>query len=123
MAEIFWNFKPADEIVGPAKLMKEQGDLLRQATGGRIYGTVDSKGVGNVIYNNLDIVVPSLTYYTYTIASYTNQVISLYPGVFKSPFHGTPLEVVDQDQFVTALRDTLSSAQARNLIETLLSQA
>jgi hypothetical protein len=118
-AESFWVIPDVAKIRTPAAILREQAALLTKQTRGTLVGVVETSNVDNNMVTKLAISVPSLNDYRYNILTY-RQPVEMYPGILDSAQSHT---VNNEEQFITHVRQVLSSDRIRNVIGSLLSQA
>ena len=122
-ARNLWGDLGALEIVRtPKDILKEQASFLTKATEGVLVGNVDEMDANGDVRYDVDVQVPSLNDYTYTLLSITHG-LDLYP-VRVSPRAAALTETCDDEtEFEAVLRTVLSSKQVKLILSRLLSQA
>lgn len=122
MSTSLWNLPEGDIVVGPVQIVREQLNFLESSANGKIKGVVNTSGDGGDIVNEFDLVMPSLGFYSYTLARYTQKPTAIYPGRFYSALKGDWVEILDEAAFREELAKLLGSDAVRDLLKTLLSQ-
>ncbi len=120
-----WGELPTQDLVrDPYTILREQAALLGKKTENLLEGRVRRRrrqSGGFMLY--LDIVVPTLDNYSYTVLTVTHG-LELYPVKMKDQGYTTEAELKeykDENQFVEALGEILISNQVRKVITNLLS--
>jgi hypothetical protein len=115
------------EVNSPKSILKEQAAFLDAKTNHILHGVVDDRTEHNRFVFDLDIVVPSLNDYRYTVLTVSHG-IDLYPvsiessGAPRGP-NGSMFDCDDEDEFKKALATILTSPRTKKVIASLLSQA
>jgi hypothetical protein len=106
----------------PKEILKEQADALTEATEGVLVGRVGAaSGTGNSFSLELSVFVPRLNNYTYTILT-ADHKIDLYPvRVFPSTTQRY-VTCENEQTFIKALEEILSSKEVKRILSRLLSQ-
>ncbi|MCA9115787.1 MAG: hypothetical protein KDA79_11940 [Planctomycetaceae bacterium] len=108
----------------PRGILQEQAEILSTATEGILRGRVDERQCqdnNGALSYDLDIVVPSLNSYTYTLLTIEHP-IELFPvHVYSLSFKPTTCET--EEEFEAAIENILSSSKVRQVLSSLLSQA
>lgn len=127
-------------IVTPSSILKTQAAALSRRTHGLLRGEVRTwatEGRGNDIYHQLELVVPALDDYHYSLLRIHHSVTPLYPVyVDESPLHGQDdnpsarpnpnigiPQLRSEDAFRDWLRRALASDETKRILESLLAQA
>jgi hypothetical protein len=122
-AKNLWGDLSALEIVRtPKDILKEQASFLTKATEGVLVGNVDEMDANGDFRYDLDVQVPSLNDYTYTLLSITHG-IDLYPVRVSARAAGLTETCDDEKDFEAVLRKVLSSKEVKLILSRLLSQA
>jgi len=114
-----------EKVKTPAAVLREQANLLTEATGHILEGDVTvGRGpfVAWVFQASLDIVAPALNEYRYSVleASYP---MGIYPVHIRDRVHDKEYECADEKEFLARLESILSSSELRTVIATLLSES
>ena len=122
-ARNLWGDLGALEIVRtPKDILKEQASFLTKATEGVLVGNVDEMDANGDFRYDLDVQVPSLNDYTYTLLSITHG-LDLYPVRVSARADALTETCDDETEFEAVLRTVLSSKQVKLILSRLLSQA
>jgi hypothetical protein len=105
----------------PKEILKEQAEALTEATEGVLVGRVDASGPANNFSYELNVVVPRLNNYTYTIVTATHQ-IDLYPVRVYVNTTQRWQSCENEQNFVSVLEAILSSKEVKRILSRLLSQ-
>src|SRR5262245_22267290 len=99
----------------PLSILKEQAKILTQETSGLLEGRVFSSTVQyeDRFLHTLDIVVPALNDYSYTVAQISHD-IDLYPVTVAS--QSKKAECQDEEEFIDALAAVLTSSKTKTVI-------
>lgn len=108
-------------VRSPKAILQEQGDHLTGATGGMLVGNVDARGTGRAFVYDLDIKVPVLNNYIYTILTIEHGV-TLYPVEVRTKESSPPRKCVDEQEFEKAIESILGSKYVQLIVARLLSQ-
>ena len=120
-----WGDLTDIEIVRtPKEVLNEQANALTEATKGVLVGSVTVREVPPKFIYDLDVSVPALNNYTYTILTITHE-ITLYPvRVTVAVTTRARFETCEnEEEFVHFLENLLSSKDVRFILSRLLSQA
>jgi hypothetical protein len=125
MAESLWGAIAEPALVqSPLFIIREQAGILTTATNGELFGQVIAVGTHQcVAAYGLDIVVPALENYTYSVAQLEFPPAHFYPATLRDSTRQTVHEVKDEQAFRAALREVLGSAQLRQVISKLRNAA
>src|SRR5580704_14983057 len=124
MPENLWGDLSNFEIVRtPKAILKEQADLLTQATSGVLEGAVNEEesSIKDFRYD-LDIRVPTLNRYIYTVLS-VHHDLELYPARVRSSSPRVDQECDDEPKFAEVIGFILSSKEIRHILSRLISQS
>ncbi|MBZ9817447.1 hypothetical protein [Mesorhizobium sp. CA7] len=123
MTNSFWVIPDEIKIKTPLALLREQASALTTMTKGLLVGEVKTGELGGrYITVRLDITVPSLNAYRYTVLEYIQPPL-IFPGTLYDRIRDEQSEAFDEYGFTQAVRNILSSEQAQRIIEALLAQA
>ena len=118
-----WGDLSALETVRtPKELLTEQASTLTEATEGVLRGKVDRQGTGPRFAYDLDVYVPVLNNYTYTILTITHE-LGLYPVRVTSSAPQRSEKCDNEEQFLEVLESILSSKDVKFILSRLMSQA
>jgi hypothetical protein len=119
----------------PRMILREQADFLTKATSGVLVGRVtDQSGaempdsIARIFHGParfayaLDIVVPTLNHYTYTLLTIEHGM-KMYPVRVQPAYEGTPVVARTEALYEHHLGALLSSTRVKSVLTTLLSQA
>ncbi len=111
-----------ERVLTPKEILSDQASLLTQATKGVLVGQVSNNNeYGGFVYD-LEVRVPALNNYTYTILTIQHQ-IELYPVRILANDGRTLATCQSEDGYISALYDILSSKEVKLVLSRLLSQA
>ena len=123
--ENLWgSLEEFEKIKTPLSIVREQGELLTQATQGILKGYVKVDSQGDTISFSLFIIAMQLNQYKYEVLKVQHGV-KIYPvGVYnlvepRDRWVSCPSEEI----FLTKIKSILSSSETRKIIESLLSQS
>ncbi len=125
MPKSLWgNLSKLERVRSPKSLLDEQASVLTDATDGVLVGKVENSNfeTTNAFRYDLDVVVPTLNHYTYTLLS-IQYPLDLYPVQINSR---TPIRQVDcqnEEELERGIASILSSAEVRKILSRLISQA
>lgn len=112
-----------DIVRTPKAILIEQSMHLAEHTDGVLVGDVDEQLVGSSRFSiDLDILVPSLNNYRYTVLSARHDV-ELYPVRVHADRPPTSQKCDDEAAFIETVSAILSSAEVKTILSRLLSQA
>ena len=118
-----WNIPDAAGAKTPLSMMKEQARFLTSETDGVLKGTVETSGSNDRFVIELQIEVPRLSNYLYSLLKYTQPMPGLYPGYL----HAFPTKIGNQigneGDFEKALQEALSSQKTTEVLLSLIAQA
>lgn len=106
----------------PLSIVREQGDLLTQATQGILQGHVTVDSQGDIISFSFFIIATRLNQYKYEVLKLEHG-IKIYPVSVYSSIVGKWAECNDEASFLAKIKSILSSSETRSVIESLLSQS
>jgi hypothetical protein len=122
--ENFWGDLSELEIVRtPKNILMEQANFLTNATDGLLIGQVNDERTGFPVFRySLDVRVPGLSNYIFTVLSIAHY-LELYPvEVYLTFKRETMTECETQDEFESLLKEILASKDVRLILSRLLSQ-
>ncbi len=112
------------KIKTPLSIVREQGELLTQATQGVLRGLVriDSEA-GNFRFS-LSIIAMQLNQYKYELFK-VRHGIKIYPVLVQNLIKGTKTwrKCDNETSFLATIKSILSSSETRRVLESLLSQS
>ena len=121
----FWgNLNELEIVRTPKKILQEQAGFLTTATEGSLIGQVDDQRtmVPDFTYS-LEVRVPSLNNYTFTLLSIEHS-LELYPlQVMRYAIAEPSIRCRNQAAFESLLEGYLSSKEVKSILSKLLSQA
>ena len=106
----------------PYDILREQASKLAQITNGLLEGRVWQSAHGETFVGGLDIVVPVLDNYVYSLLEIRHP-LDFYPLTFVdlSTTGGTSTECRAEEEYLDCLRGVLSSKRVQRAIASLLS--
>lgn len=105
----------------PKSLLKEQGDYLTKATNGLLIGVVHEESTVDNFWYDLNVKVPTLNNYVYTILSLRHG-IELYPTNVMSRSLPEAEQCNDEEELKQIISKVLSSNDVRYVLSRLKSQ-
>ncbi len=143
-AKSLWGDMPKDQDLPdiPSKILKEQGEILTEATSGILIGEIkgnviaiaaaddgiwlqktatDTSG-SELFVVSLRIKVPALNGYIFEVLSIEHS-IELYPVTIRDYLNVTSTTCRNVDEYEQALTKVLSSKKVKSAVATLLAQA
>ena len=120
---LWGNLSNLPIVRSPKAFLQEQADCLTKETGGTLVGDIDASqsSRGGFAYD-LDIQVPALNNYVYTVLRIAHDV-KLYPLTVHSAHLTTSLRCEDEQEFEKAVSSILGSKDVKQILARLLSQA
>ncbi len=106
----------------PKAILQEQGDYLTKATEGVLVGNVDAHKATRAFAYSLNVKVPTLNNYIYTILRIAHEA-TLYPVRVTADSPSELNECEDEEEFETAIESILGSEEVQLILSRLLSQA
>jgi len=123
--ESLWGELPdTTGLSTPVTILREQALLLTEMTNRVLEGVVGvwkGRSTG-VLVADLDIIAPVLDNYQVSIVRIKHDV-QLYPVNLQNMLSGRTYEATNEDEFINALRDMLTSPEVRRAITGLLVQS
>ena len=121
--ENLWGTLPdVSQLRTPVEILNEQATVLTGLTHGVLQGSVDARGGTDKLAVDLDIVVPALGGYSFTILTVTHGV-RFYPATVQYYPANVTYSASNDSQFVEILKGCLGSKEVREVIASLLLQA
>ena len=127
MVESFWAIPDVTDIRTPLSILREQASALTEQTKGVLVGDVKTQSVNNgALEIDLELFVPALNNYRYRILTY-RQPVQFYPGELfpankrennRLPF----IPILNEEEFISEIKNTLSSASIKSVLTSLLAQ-
>ena len=130
----FWGDLGEEVVQTPVSIMREQAALLGQQTKNlvkaRVVTRVSPIDAPGQFIHSFNLVVPTLDNYTYELFGVSHPV-DLYPvktppptlaGRLLATASGQQCELKTEDEFVSWLRERLSSPETKKIIGNLLAQ-
>lgn len=118
---LWGNLDEFDLVQTPVGVLKEQAHILTDHTGGRLVGVVITRELGESLVHSLNIRVPTLNNYEYTLLEIQHPV-DLYPARILANPSGKLYECGDETAFLDAVESVLSSTETKKILSRLLSQ-
>jgi hypothetical protein len=121
------DFWPADigvvNFLTPASILREQASLLGQKTKHLIEAeVVTSPHTDGSIMHQFYLVVPAMDNYRYRLLS-VNHGVELYPlDIYFGSGPGPYAKAVSEEEFISQLKNVLSSEKTKKVIQSLLGQ-
>jgi hypothetical protein len=108
----------------PKGLLKEQGDMLYNATGGKLHGVVRSYASGDSIVNDLEIVATFINNYSVAVLKASHGTV-IYPVEVENVLAKTYVRYRcnTYDEFEKAVETVLGSPDVRDVIASLIIQS
>jgi hypothetical protein len=120
---LWGDLRNFETIRTPKAILEEQARYLTDATGGLLVGNVDPRAQSpSAFAYDLDVQVPSLNNYVYTVLSISHDV-DLYPVVIKCSKPIVRLDCEDQQQFEVSIGSILASPEVKHVLSALVAQA
>jgi hypothetical protein len=115
----FWGEIGPVKMRTPVSILREQASILGTKTKNLIEGEVITANQGGRFYHSMNLVVPVLGNYRYTLFTVTHE-IGLYPVTVTEGRYSRISE--SEDDFLEWLRAKLSGPETKRIIEALLAQ-
>jgi|ERR1017187_2105105 hypothetical protein len=110
-------------LVTPVSILKEQASALGTATQQLVKGEVETDTRGNQFVHHFNLVVPTLSNYTYELLTVQHS-IELYPVYANSPkISGVTERIENQDDLKEWLKMVFASEKTRSVVQSLIAQA
>jgi hypothetical protein len=126
MTDDLWGEIAIDtQLELPIAILKRQAELLEKKTGGVLDAQVHSMkmtGKDSVGYS-FNIVAPALSDYVHKVLTISHPGILLYPVRLVSHVTDADLSCKDEEEFVNALREILSSGVVHKAVLALITQS
>jgi hypothetical protein len=124
MSENLWpDLSDAETVRSPRAYLNDQAEELSGMTNGLLEGKTELEKTGGGFSVHLQVIVPNLNRYRYTVLLAHYDPVLLYPAILEDLANEVEHECLDQEQFVATLREVLSSDVVRRVLLALLSQA
>jgi len=122
---LWGDLSDLETVPTPKSILLEQATYLTEATDNLLVGIIDDQDTtahgGEFIYE-LNVQVPALNNYSFTLARVLHN-IDLYPVVvYSSIALEKPAQCSNEDDFKRTLSDILSSGEVKKILSSLLSQ-
>jgi hypothetical protein len=117
---LWGDLSQVETVRTPFVILQEQARILTRETKGALVGVVERLQRGQLSAMSLDILVPTLNNYRYSVVEMTYDSVQLYPLTILT---GTQRDRIcySEEEFELALSEILSSPQVKKVIATLLS--
>jgi hypothetical protein len=125
MSKNLWgDLSALEKIRTPKSILQEQAGYLSQVTEGMLVAKVDDDmaPIGGTFRYDLDIHVPALNDYVYTLLSIRHP-LELYPVQLSSNRPPKLINCADEQALQDAIESILSSSDVKKVLSRLLSQA
>ena len=119
---LWGDLSDLEVVPTPKGILEQQANKLTTATRAVLRGRVTQRESGIGFYYDLDVVVPGLNNYVYTILT-INHGIQLYPVWVGSDSPQRSVKCDDEKQYLEVLEGILSSKDVKFILSRLLSQA
>ena len=120
---LWGNLEEIQIVRTPTAIVKEQAQILTAKTKDILRGEVVQQAAATGWFSvRLDIVVPTLNFYTYSVAKVMHP-ITLYPATIADLISNKNYEVNDEEEFIIILQSILSSDDMKRILTILISQA
>jgi hypothetical protein len=107
----------------PVSFLNEQAAALGESTRGTLLGVVRSGQVYHAKFTyTLEINVPILNNYRYSVLAITHGLVPMYPILLRSDVTNETEEIENEEKFIEALRKILSSTEMQRVVGVLLAQ-
>ena len=117
MSKNFWgNLEDLDVIRTPRSILKEQAARLGKATKHILIGEVDETSGASQFRYALEIRVPDLNDYVYTVLT-VNHDVELYPVTVSADKPNVYEKCDDEKEFLGVIEAILSSKDVRRVVE------
>jgi hypothetical protein len=115
-----WGEIEATQIRTPLAILREQAALLGTKTKNLVEAEVNTSRSGETFNHSLELVVPALDNYTYSLLKISHGV-SIYPVTWFSD--GKYHRFDTEEEFIKWLGAKLSSTDTKRIVANLLAQA
>ena len=124
MSNNMWgDLSDLEPVQSPKAILQEQAQYLTQATDALLIGEVDSRAAdAGKFHYYLDIRVPNLNDYIYTVLSIKHD-LEIYPITVQSEKPQVSQECNDEERFRAVLKSILGSGEIKKILSRLISQA
>lgn len=119
MVESFWTIPDVSTIRTPLSILREQASAITEQTKGALVGVAEARNTGPRLILQLDLTVPALNDYRYSVLRYS-QPIEMYPGTLFAGDRG--VQVGDEQSFIEGVKAVLSSSEMTKVLASLLVQ-
>jgi len=124
MSENLWGTLPKpDSVRTPLFLLREQAEILTEATQGVLVGTVTTiPQVGSNLDHYLKIIAPALNHYSFSVVNVSHGM-TVYPVTVIDLAQSMGYEVRDEKTLKEILKKILSSEAVHKVVGGLLAQS
>ena len=120
---LWGDLSDLESVRTPKGILKEQSEYLTEAMGGFLLGRIIAlQTAGSEFIYDLDVVVPALNRYVYTVLS-IRHTVELYPVELSAEKPPINVTCENEKDFVEAVSSVLSSAQVKAVLSSLHAQA
>ena len=116
------NIQKIKRIKVPIVYLREQADLLGEISDNLLFGEIKQRDSDDGLIIDLNIRVPALNNYTYTILTLTQNPVSLYPLKIQEFPDDYEYACNNEKEFLADLESILSSDGVKKVIQNLISQ-
>jgi len=122
MTKNLWgDLSSLETVRTPKTILEEQANLLTDATGGVLVGEVTGESQFGGFCYNLDVLVPALNRYSYTILT-VKYSVDAYPVTLTASRPLVYEQCGNEEELMAAIEKILSSRDVRSALSTLKSQ-
>ena len=122
MVKNLWgDLSSLEKVRTPKTILEEQASLLTDATGGMLVGEVKDESLFGGFKYSLEVIVPALNRYSYTILT-VDYPVDVYPVTLKASRPVVWDQCGNEEELVTGIEKILSSREIRSALATLKSQ-
>jgi len=120
---LWGDLSDLETVRTPQAILHEQAGYLTEATESALVGKVEVRNiVSSDFCYDLDVLVPALNNYTYTILTISHSV-NLYPVRVHAGAKGISSRCENEEEFEETVAQILSSKEVKRILSRLLSQA
>ena len=119
---LWGDLKDLETVRTPKTVLKEQAQILTEATDGILVGDVRESEIRGEFLIYLEIKVPALNNYTYTVMSVRHS-IDMYPARVNAEKPNVSQVCDNEEDFTGVVETVLSSDEMKTIVSRLLAQA
>lgn len=106
----------------PVAVIREQASLLGELTNGLVRGAVHTSG-SDLVVHELNLIVPALNNYTYTLLFVRHDPLTLYPVYIGVPAWAEGGQAENEAEFTELLEQYLRDERTQSVLRSLIMQA